>query len=827
LQIPEGVTNLKDYVFAKCLDFSSITLPLSLTSIGNSAFSGCSGLRSLIIPDSVRSIGEMAFANCNNLSDVTISKSLSKIEKDAFKNCNNIFDVYVNDLSGWVNVNFKNVYANPLTYARSFYLNGNLVTDLIFPDSVSNIESLAFCSSNYFSSVIIPESVLSIADSAFYNCDSLKMIKISSSLQSIGKDAFASCDNLDSVYISDLASWCNMSFSNSNSNPLCNAKYFYLNDELIKDLVLSDTIKSIGDYAFCNFDNLNSIVIPKSLKYIGSSAFSGCDSLNSVYISDLTSWCNISFENQTSNPISFANKLYLNDELVKDLIIPDDVLSIGDYAFYGFPGTSVSFNSALNQIGYNSFANCKFLESVTLNEGLISIAEGAFSNCDTLKTITIPNSVRSLGESCFANCKSLESVTLPNTLDSISNNLFFGCINLTGTFIPSSVKFIGDDAFSGCSGLTEVVIPDSVKIIGSRAFDNCSSINKLVIGNSVVSIGEYAFAVNSKLKEVTLGTSIKEINQGAFVLCDSIDAVRITDLSSFLNIDFMNWGSNPLDYADHFYLNGKEVTNLVIPDSINSCHLSMFSNVESIDSLTVGKSLDSISDFSHYLSMNNTISHLFITDVEAWCNYLNNRPIELYRVKKHILIDGKEVENLIIPESITKIPRKVFSGSDLLKTIYIPKTVERIEYEAFANCPNLQTIYCYSEDIDPYLMQQALGGAIYERKSDTLYVPVSVFDDYLTYCSRYNPFGIILSIHDEPSSMLDNSLPFLSLGFDSGTFSILGLKENTRITLYTIDGKVVGNAISDGNCLTFDLAIPTGTVLLVDIEGEVFKTVVR
>jgi uncharacterized protein YjdB len=149
---------------------------------------------------------------------------------------------------------------------------------------------------------------------------------------------------------------------------------------------LSNHVKSIGNGVFNYCTGLTSITIPNSVTSIGQLAFYNCTGLTSVHITDMESWCNISFSG--SSPLYYAQHLFLNDEEVKDLVIPNTITSIKKYAFQG----------------------CIGLTSVTIPNSVKSIGERAFSLCSGLTNVTIPNSINYIGYDAFYNCSSLNEV---------------------------------------------------------------------------------------------------------------------------------------------------------------------------------------------------------------------------------------------------------------------------------------------------------------------------------------------------------------------------------------------------------------------------------
>ena len=299
----------------------------------------------------------------------------------------------------------------------------------------------------------------------------------------------------------------------------------------IKSISITDGVSSIGDFSFCWCNNLTLIDIPNSIRSIGKYAFydcksiesitipstvtrigyayfgpgacfNGCVNLKSVHIADLAAWCNIDFGDSGSNPLSYAHDLYLNDELVQDLIIPDGVTSIKYGAFEGCSMHSVTIPNSVTSIGTYAFYSCSSLTSVTIPDGVTSIGSGAFWRCSSLTSITIPDGVTSIEGYSFSGCSSLTSITIPDGVTSIGNYAFNECSSLTSVTIPEGVTSIGDDAFSGCSSLTSVTIPNSVTSIGDDAFSGCSSLTSVTIPNGVTSIGYRTFDNCSKLETI-------------------------------------------------------------------------------------------------------------------------------------------------------------------------------------------------------------------------------------------------------------------------------------------------------------------------------------
>ena len=397
------------------------------------------------------------------------------------------------------------------------------ITSVTIGNSVTSIGDYAFSQCTGLTSVTIPSSVTSIGSEAFYDCTGLTSVTIGISVTSIVQDAFVFCTALKAVYILDLTAWCNIAFGSSRANPLSEAKHLYLNGVEITDLVIPNSVTSIGDYAFYDCTGLTSIEIPNSVISIGSGAFSGCTGLISV-------------------------------------TIPNSVISIGEEAFCGCSGlTSIEISNSVTSIGELAFSGCIGLTSIPIPNSVTSIGENAFSGCTGLTSVTIPSSVTSIGNFVFVLCSNLTSIIVEkgNTIydsrgncnaiiETATNTLIAGCQN---TVIPNSVTSIGSLAFAGCSSLASVTIPNSVTSIEDAAFHSCTGLTSVSIGDGVTNIGVGAFAGCSGLTSVTCyATNPPVVGEGIwyevdcsqiplYVLVGSIDSYKTANLwKEFTNI---------------------------------------------------------------------------------------------------------------------------------------------------------------------------------------------------------------------------------------------------------------------------------------------------
>lgn len=224
------------------------------------------------------------------------------------------------------------------------------------------------------------------------------------------------------------------------------------------------TINEIGHNAFCDCDTMTSIVIPKSIKIIGISAFRGCDALKQIHISDLSAWCDLSFTSLTDfvgdSPFYYAEELYLNGELVTDLVIPTDV----------------------TEIGFHTFENYTKLRSLHCHKNVKGIGRSAFYGCSNLETISIPTTIDYICPYAFDNTKWYDSN--PDGVIYFGKHLYGYKGEMpenTTIVVKKGTTVIVEDAFCGCEGLVCIELPHSLKYIGKYAFDLCPNLTKIYL----------------------------------------------------------------------------------------------------------------------------------------------------------------------------------------------------------------------------------------------------------------------------------------------------------------------------------------------------------
>ena len=788
VDIPNSVTSIGKPAFGGCSSLTSVTLNTNkieswfanipfiktivlgndVTSIGDKAFSGCSGLTSVVIPESVTSIGASAFYKCTSLTSVEIGNSVTSIGVEAFSYCSSLTSVEIpNSVTSIGNSAFSGCSSltsveipNSVTSIGDYVFSScSSLTSVVIPDGVTSIGDGAFAYCSSLTSAVIGNGVTRIGDNLFDWCKGLTSITIGRGVTSIGMRAFRYCNSLTSVHIEDVAAWCNIEyeykssgvFDEKYSSPFYYAKELYVKGERVTDLIIPDGVTRIGDWAFRFCSGLTSVSIPESVTEIGELAFDGCTGLTSVYIDDIAAWCNIEFAGVTSNPLCYAKNLYLNGKLVTDLVIPNGVPCIHNYAFYNCNClTSVLiYNNATTSIGDNAFMNCSSLTSVVMGNKVTIIGAGAFSDCSSLTSVDMGNGVTSIGGAAFKDCSRLTSVNIydiaawcnidfydADSNPSSSANLYLNGKLVTDLVIPHGVSSIKKYAFNNCQSLTSVEIPNTVTSIGVKAFRSCYDLTSVEIPNSVTSIGEDAFIHCDGLISVVIPSSVTSIGVYAFYGCPNLSSIiSLLPASKLFPISNNVFGGStdkttctlyvPYSSKDTYASTAgwQEFTNIVemtpqpftvdnikyeVLDSGNEVAIAGFEDEKQTTLMPPEKvtfegqeytvtSIGSSAFFNCY-SLTSVVIPNSVTSIGDgafdYCSSLTSVviPKNVTSIGDYAFRNCSDLTSVVIPNSVTSIGSGAFSGCSGLTSVVIPNNVTSIGSSAFSGCTSLHSL---------------------------------------------------------------------------------------------------------------------------------------
>ncbi len=486
-------------VFKNNTALIGVTIPNSVTNIGNSAFEGCTGLANIIIPNSVTTIGNSAFYGCSGLSRVTIGKNVKTIKDNAFSVCRNLSDVIntssLNIVKGSADNGYVGYYADLLINANDDLLEGDFVFGVIDGNNtlcgyIGNGGEITL-PANYNG-----ENYL-IGKRAFYHRSDLVSITIPNSVTSIGYRVFYGCSNLKRI----------INFSSC-----------YLNPYSYDCIVINAPNGSIeGDFVFGVIDGKNALC-----EYIG------------------------------------------NDT---EIVLPANYKG-GDYIISSkFQGvTKITLPDFVKEIVHRQFQKCVDLNSIVMPDNITSIGAYAFQYCDLL-SIHIPATVKEIGDYAFTWNLNLSSITVDKNnpvyyvpdgykniiMERATNKIVFAC---KGAVIPETATAIGNGAFNGVGGIESITIPAGITSIGDWAFDGCRDLKVIyALSETPVELPYNVFS-NDAMSAITLYVPIGA--KEAYATAWGFDNIVETD---FTGVDGVTadeqTGGNELYYD----LSGRAVKN--------------------------------------------------------------------------------------------------------------------------------------------------------------------------------------------------------------------------------------------------------------------------
>jgi len=460
--------------------------------------------------------------------------------------------------------------------------------------------------------------------------------------------------------------------------------------------VIPNGVTEIMDHTFAR-NLMHDVQIPRSVKTIGGYAFENCANLH-------------------------------------EITIPNGVEIVGRNAFSGAGLTRISFPDSVKEIGFSAFQDCPELREVVLPGSLTEILVRTFSGCKELTDVRIPDSVTEIGDYAFAYCKSLREITIPEHWKFILNHAFCGsgltriripeggydddpngsrprlfdcifsdCADLREVEIAARVS-IPRQTFINCTNLEKVSIPNCRGRIETGAFTACASLKEIDIPDSVVNIGVYAFARCSGLEKVTLGSGLKEIAGHSFSECASLKRIvipsgvtRILDevFSGCVSLEEIDLPAGITMIGDHAFAGCANLSGIRIPGSVTCFGAGAFRGCRKLPPVALGRRVEKIYGGAF---AGTGCSLTFPSDHPA------------YRYEDGILYDrsGRELifcvaapesGECVVPDGVETVAEYAFSGCTGLKKIVFPDSLKSIGDYAFSGCPDLTDAVFPSSDV--------------------------------------------------------------------------------------------------------------------------------
>ncbi len=516
--------------------------------------------------------------------------------------------------------------------------------------------------------------------------------------------------------------------------------YPYLDS--ITEIVVSDGITSIGDYAFDGFTSLKKITLGKDVSYIGQYAFYGCTALSELNIN-------------STKLETIGGYAFYNCTPIKSLDIPETVAALGDYAFYG----------------------CKNITEVTIPSSIgANLGEGTFYGCSALKTVIVQDGITDIKAATFADCSAMEKLVIPTTgLTSIGNNAFYGCANLStinndsACFnVPTSVTTIGDAAFAGCAAIKKLLISGGVTAIGKQAFMSCAELTDINIsGKQATTIGEEAFMSCGKLTGATLDNgNVTLINKKAFyesgiqhialpeglltigeqafegsklaalklpASVTTINKKAFYGLTTLTSVELVSEGRvSPLTLNDSVFEKCTALTSLAL-EGVGIFGAGVFKDCDALTTAEIPSTTTKMG-----------------ANVFASCDKLVNFTIaDGAKAVGNTVVNGSPVKSVIIPASATT-NASAFNGHATLESVTANCT--QLQVTLFKNCTKLKSVTLNNTEV--------LAGNVFEGctslENITLPSSIKTLGTYIFKgCTALTKLDIPVSINAVPAGICD------------------------------------------------------------------------
>ena len=577
-----NVTVINDYSLYNFTGLLEVTFNSNILSIGEYAFNNCSNLKQIILPASLESIGDSAFRNCSNLESVEVNSNLQSIGSYAFAGNAKL-----------KNINLKNVSS----IGSGLFSDCSALESVELSNPITSIPSYAFQNCSALKSFNVSDNILSIGSSAFKNCTSLTSFELPQTLETIEKGILGGCSNLNSLTIYQLGS------DASSENRMLN--YYFYSAETSPINLKSLTIQTGVIYinALNGWASLTDVVL-ENVSEIQTGAFANCTGLENLFINSSiadfndrtylfsnagtsSSGINITFgKNVSKVPNYFLNNGSSKQSNIAKITFEENSSceAIGDWAFTNSSLHEIDIPATLTSIGSNAFYNCANLKAINVdsNNEVYSSVNGNLFSKDATNLIQ------------YASGSLTSTFEITSNISSINANAFYGATNIkTLTFNTNLIEnqVQKNQVFEGM-GEFDLIIGENVETIPAYMFSpssnglNIKSIS-FAQNSKCNTIGISAFAYAPNIKTIDLPACVIKIKANAFDNCIIDEFNYLGNLIEYFGLNYGSSTACPMNCGAKLTIDGEELINLVVPESITSINYYLFCGVNSLESVTL------------------------------------------------------------------------------------------------------------------------------------------------------------------------------------------------------------------------------------------------
>ena len=540
---------------------------------------------------------------------------------------------------------------------------GTPLTSITLPQTITEIEELAFFKCTNLKSINILDSELHIGNQAFSNCDNLSTINFGNSLKSIGNSAFFNCTSITRLNLPNSVTSIGRSAFNACTN--------------LTTVNLPCNLSEITPYLFKSCEKLESIDIPNPVTTIGEYSFDGCNNLT-----------NITIGNSVTEIGQYA---FYECNALANLDLPNSLISIDRCAFYNCSSIkNINFSNCIQSIGADAFHGCKALKSVELPNSLNTLYGMAFSECTNLKSVILPNSIAKLPSFLFNNCSQLETVTIPISVKSIDNYAFGYCTKLKSVILPNSVTEIGEKAFYGCTGLIKSAYPSNIADPFPRGISVCYPSDNTIIEDNLIWNNDKSalyFVSYDVCGEISIPASVNTIGEHSFTCCNQITALNMQGIS-------------PANISDNSFNGLYDTTDVIVPDNSMAAYLntrwSLFKNLREAQSGIIATQFTD-DPFSYRIVSDNKVclmkgNYASMTSVEIPDRIVYDDKLYTVSTIGYEAFANTNIDELALPRQLSEIGVNAFANCSRLVKLQLPNSMLKIDSGAFRNCAALTSI---------------------------------------------------------------------------------------------------------------------------------------